>query len=76
MESATFKTFKTAQDLSKITWGTHPADERGCEALSSRGPHMRTPYIHQRLSEINDLENEPGHAWRLPKVSGAIRDDI
>ena len=58
------------------TWGTHPADEKGCEALSSRGPHMRTPEIHQKSSKINDLENEPGHVWRLPGVSGVTRDDI
>ena len=39
-------------------------------------PHMRTPEIHQKSSKINDLENEPGHVWRLPKVSGVTRDDI
>ena len=28
---------------SEVLGGTHPAGERGCEALSSREPHMRTP---------------------------------
>ena len=58
------------------TWGTHPADDRGCEALSSRGPHMRTPETHRKSSKINDLENVPEHVLRLPKVSGITRDDI
>ena len=53
------------------TWATHPADERGCEALSS----IRTREIHQKSSEINDLEIEPGHVGRLPNVSGVTRDD-
>ena len=44
--------------LHHTTWGTHPADERGCEALSSTESHMRTPEIHQKSSKINDLENE------------------
>ena len=39
-------------------------------------PHLRTPEIHQKSSEINDLENEPGHVWLLPEVSGVTRDDI
>ena len=29
-----------------------------------------------KSSKINDLENEPGHVWRRPKVSGVTRDDI
>ena len=33
------------------TWGTHPADGRGCEALSSSVPHMRTPAFHQKSSK-------------------------
>ena len=33
------------------TWGAHPADERGCEVLSSRGNHMRTPEIYQKSSK-------------------------
>ena len=56
------------------TWGTHPADERVCEALSSRRPYMRTTENHQKSSRINDLENEPGHVWRLPEVSGVTSD--
>ena len=33
----------------------------------------RTPEIHKTSSEINDLEHEPGHIWRLPVVSGFTR---
>ena len=58
------------------TWDTHPADESGCEALSSRGHHMRTPEMHQKSSKINDLENEPGHVLKLPEVSRDTREDI
>ena len=58
------------------TWGTHPADERGCEALSFMGHHMKTPEIHQKSSNNYDLENETGDVWRLPKVSGVTRDGI
>ena len=54
------------------TWGTHPADERGCEALSS----PENTEIHQKSSKINDLENEPGHVRRLPGVLGVTSDDI
>ena len=44
--------------LRTITWGTHPADERGCEALSS----MRTPEIPQKSSEIYDMKmNQRNH---------------
>ena len=43
---------------------------------AKHSPDMRTPEIHQKSSKINDLENEPGHVWRLPMVSGVTRDDI
>ena len=58
------------------TWDTHPADETGCEALSSKVNHRNPQEIHKKSSEINDLENEPGHVWRLPKVSRVTMDDI
>ena len=34
------------------------------DACESKNPH-ETPDIHQKSSEINDLENEPGHVWRF-----------
>ena len=30
----------------------------------------------RKTSEINDLENEPGHVWRLLKVLRVTKDDI
>ena len=56
----------------KCTWGTHTADERGCEALSSHENTRNPPEI----IKITDLENEPEHVWRLPEVSRLTRDDI
>ena len=55
--------------------------ELGALILRMRGgtkhsPHLRTPEIHQKSSEIDDLENEPGHVWRLPRVSGVTGDDV
>ena len=35
-------------------------------------PADRNP---QEITTINDLENESGHEWSLPKVSGVTRDD-
>ena len=43
---------------------------------AKHSPHMRTTEIHQKSSEINDLENEPSHEWRLHKVSRVTRDEI
>ena len=57
--------------------------KRGCEAFSfsklgalllqrrggaKHSPHMRSPEINKKLSKFNDLENEPGHVWRLLKA--------
>ena len=58
----------------------HMRTRLGALLLQRRGgakhsPHMRTPEIHQKSSEIDDLENEPGHVWRLTEVSGFTRDD-
>ena len=49
---------------------------RGGAKHSPPGDLTRTPEIHQKSSKINDLDNEPGHAWRLPTVSRATRDNI
>ena len=46
--------------------------ERDCEALS----FQRTPRIIQTSSEINVLENEPGHVWRLAEALEITRDGI
>ena len=32
---------------------------------AKHSPHMRTRETHEKSCKINDLENEPGHAWRL-----------
>ena len=53
----------------------------GALLLQRRGgakhsPYMRTQEIHQKSTEHNDLENEPGHVWKSPVVSGVTRDDI
>ena len=59
------------------TWGTHPADERGCEALSSLGhlmtSHMDTQTLHLKT---NVLVNEPEHLGRVVKALGIAKDDI
>ena len=52
----------------------------GAVILRMRGgtkhsPHLTIPEIDQKSSRINDLENEPGHVWRLIGVSGVTRDD-
>ena len=54
------------------TWGTHPADEKGCESLSSH-ENIRNPGIHY---ETNVFENEPGHILRSEAAFGIIRDDV
>ena len=59
------------QDL--ITWGTPLAKERGCESLSS---HENTRKPSEINKKNNDIENEPGHVWRLPDVLGLTRDNI
>ena len=41
---------------------------------AKHSPHVRTPEIHQKSSEINDLENELGQVRRLYKVLGVIGD--
>ena len=38
--------------------------------------HMRTPEIIQKSSNINVVQNEPGHVGRLAKASRVTRDDI
>ena len=43
---------------------------------AKHSPHMRTRQIHLKTTKINDLENEPRHVWRLPKVSGITKDEI
>ena len=43
---------------------------------AKHSPHVRTPEIHQKSSKIDDFENEPGHVWRLPRVSRVTRNQI
>ena len=58
--------------LDMFTWGTHSADERGCEALSSPEDTRNRP----ELMKNNARGNEPRHVWTLVKASGIIRDNI
>ena len=44
-------------ELERKTWSTHPADEKGYEALSSP-ENTRHPV---EINKNQNLENEPGH---------------
>ena len=52
----------------------HLADGEGVRSTLLQGS-IEITEIHKKSSKNNDLENIPGRVWRLPGVSGVIRDD-
>ena len=52
--------------VSSQTWGTHPADDRGYEALSSMGPHMsqKSTINHQKSMILKMNQDTYGNFLR------------
>ena len=72
MNQDTYEDFLGYQEPLGMTWGTHPVDERVCEALSS----LENKTNRQEIMRTNVCENEPRHVWRPVKTSRITRDDM